>query len=152
MQSLAAGNGGRCLSTDYVNNTTPLLWECREGHRFSKPFALIHGRTSWCPTCSPTRKPTIGEMRDLAAARGGKCLSGAYINIATKLRWRCAEGHEWEATTASVRSQRSWCPVCAREARRKQEGWDPGFARYGEYSHHGVFPRPENTHPGEFSF
>ena len=57
-------------------------------------------------------KLTIKHMQALAKQRGGQCLSDSYINTKTKLRWRCAKGHEWETTPASVKNAGSWCPVC----------------------------------------
>jgi Zn finger protein HypA/HybF involved in hydrogenase expression len=42
---------------------------------------------------------------------GGSLLSNYYVNGGTKLRWRCAEGHEWEAIPASVK-RGTWCPIC----------------------------------------
>jgi hypothetical protein len=42
--------GGRCLSTEYKNNRTPLLWECKVGHRWKTiPANIRDGR--WCPRC-----------------------------------------------------------------------------------------------------
>ena len=52
-------------------------------------------------------------MKALADKRGGKCLSDTYVNNRTKLLWECAEGHQWEATPATV-TRCSWCPICAR--------------------------------------
>ena len=36
---------------------------------------------------------TIQDMREFAAARGGACLSAAYVNDKAPLRWSCAGGH-----------------------------------------------------------
>lgn len=52
-------------------------------------------------------------MKELASARGGKCLSEEYLNIAAKLLWECDKGHRWEATAYHVKRRKSWCPVCA---------------------------------------
>ncbi len=51
-------------------------------------------------------------MRQLAAARGGKCMSTAYVNSTTKLVWKCAKGHRWTAVPSSV-ARGTWCPECA---------------------------------------
>jgi hypothetical protein len=50
-------------------------------------------------------------MRVLAEAKGGVCLSENYANVRSRLRWRCAVGHEWE-TQASVIIGGHWCPKC----------------------------------------
>jgi len=61
-------------------------------------------------------KITLADAQRIAASRGGECLSGAYLP-GVHLQWRCAQGHVWRATYASVR-QGSWCPACARANRR----------------------------------
>src|SRR4030042_7045957 len=55
-------------------------------------------------------------MREIARSRGGECLSGSSVNVLSKLRWRCAEGHEWEATPHDVKSG-YWCRKCGAEFR-----------------------------------
>lgn len=50
MQKVAALRGGKCLSDDYVNNSTKLEFECSEGHRWwTRPGGIQQGR--WCPQC-----------------------------------------------------------------------------------------------------
>ena len=57
---------------------------------------------------------SIEDMKEAARLRGGWCLSEIYINQLTKLTWKCAEDHIWEALPKHVRKG-SWCPVCARK-------------------------------------
>jgi thiol-disulfide isomerase/thioredoxin len=59
-----------------------------------------------------SKKLTIEEMQKIAKERGGVCLSNQYVNTATKLRWRCKEGHIWEATPDPIK-RGHWCPKCA---------------------------------------
>ena len=59
-------------------------------------------------------------MQVLAKDRGGLCLAKTYVNTKAKLRWRCAEGHEWEASANSVKGNGSWCPKCANARRRRR--------------------------------
>ena len=33
MQQLAKDHGGKCLSKEYINTSTKLLWECKQGHQ-----------------------------------------------------------------------------------------------------------------------
>lgn len=56
------------------------------------------------------------ELLEVAEGQGGACLSEAYENAKTPLRWRCAVGHEWEAIPSNVRHY-SWCPRCAKARR-----------------------------------
>jgi hypothetical protein len=55
----------------------------------------------------------------IAKERGGECLSKEYKGIFTKLKWKCSIGHEWKASPSNVK-RGSWCPLCAREKRRKR--------------------------------
>ena len=48
MREWAAAHGGECLSTEYVNAKTPLLWRCSCGHEFwAAPTNIQRGK--WCP-------------------------------------------------------------------------------------------------------
>ena len=113
MQAIAQQRGGICLSGEYKNNITKLLWKCAEGHEWEAiPTSILQGH--WCPNCASKIRfrHSIEKMQDVARAFGGECLSINYVDTRTKLRWRCARGHEWEAIPNSV-LEGSWCPYCA---------------------------------------
>ena len=116
LQSVAQTRGGNCLSPTYLGSQKHHLWECSEKHTWQTSAAnVLHG--SWCPICSGTVRKTIEEIKDLARMRGGECLSETYKNKEAKLRWKCSEGHEWDARSGAVR-RGSWCPHCAGVARK----------------------------------
>jgi hypothetical protein len=52
MQALAAKNGGKCLSTRYINARTKLKWQCAEGHTWMAIPSSIKNLKSWCPDCN----------------------------------------------------------------------------------------------------
>lgn len=58
MRLIAEKRGGKCISNDYVNLNTPLLWQCDNGHEWWAVPASIKFAKSWCPYCSST---SIGE-------------------------------------------------------------------------------------------
>jgi len=122
MQEIAKERGGECLSKEYINSKTKLRWRCKEGHTWdASPNNIKWG--TWCPDCGEKRKAeslglTIAEMQEIAKSRGGECLSKEYINAHIKLRWRCKEGHEWEARPNDIKTGGTWCPICARK-----KGW-----------------------------
>ncbi len=64
----------------------------------------------------------MARLHTLAAEQGGVVLSAQYINDCTKLTFRCAKGHEFEASPGHVKSGK-WCPSCgyARVGRVKRE-------------------------------
>jgi hypothetical protein len=55
MRAIAASRGGRCLSDDYVNSGTDLLWQCKEGHQWKATPNNIK-RGTWCPVCFNERR------------------------------------------------------------------------------------------------
>ncbi len=115
MQELAQKRGGRCLSSDYVNNSTPLKWECGKGHTWQAvPGSLQQGR--WCPKCVGRLKgdEALQQLQSIASAKGGECLAEKYEHGSVKLLWRCAEGHEWQAAAQYIR-RGSWCHECAKK-------------------------------------
>lgn len=116
MNELAAKNGGKCLSNEYINSQTKLRWECKEGHIFEASPSHIKISKSWCPVCcykivSEKGKYSMEEIRGLATKKGGECLSKSY-NAGDKILWRCKEGHEWEASPHGVKNSGTWCPSC----------------------------------------
>jgi hypothetical protein len=56
----------------------------------------------------------LKELQTIALERGGECLSKQYLGTTKKHRFRCAKGHEWEATASNVKV-RTWCPDCKPE-------------------------------------
>jgi hypothetical protein len=114
MQKLAQDRRGKCLSNKYINNHTPLEWECEFGHHWNtSPNSIMSG--SWCPICAGTRKHTIQEMQEIAQNRGGKCISDIYISSHSPLVWECSEEHRWESTPDSILNQNSWCSKCSKK-------------------------------------
>ena len=113
MKDIAKTKGGDCILISYLGNSKKLLWKCEENHTWrSTPQNVKKGR--WCPYCNPskTRLLTIEEMQNIAAQKGGQCLSAKYVNSGTNLRWQCKKGHKWNATPSSIK-HRTWCPYCA---------------------------------------
>ena len=117
MRKIARRHGGECLSTEYLHCKSKLSWRCGKGHEWeATPENIVQG--TWCERCCrgmPNRRLTIEDMHALAVERGGECLSVVYVNSTTKLRWRCASGHEFELEPAY--RFRHWCPECALSTR-----------------------------------
>lgn len=110
MQEIAKEKNGECLSDIYVNYITKLIWKCSKGHVWlTTPSIVING--SWCPVCAGKMQLSIEEMQEIATKRGGECLSKTYINVETKLKWKCCKNHEWQATPHIIK-QGHWCPKC----------------------------------------
>ena len=111
MRVLAAKRGGDCLSNEYVNTRTKLLWRCAEGHTWDqRPDHILAGH--WCRVCAGTAPLLLDELREIAAARGGRCLAESYVNSATDVLWECYVGHQWCATPTNVK-RGTWCKECS---------------------------------------
>jgi hypothetical protein len=115
MKMIAKDSGGQCLSSEYLNNSSKLIWKCKNGHIWeATPKNIKKGR--WCPFCVG-KYLTIEEMQNRAKKFKGKCLSKEYINAKEKLQWQCRVGHVWLATPDSIKSG-NWCPHCAGNAKK----------------------------------
>lgn len=112
LDALLAEKGGRCLSNDWTCVDDKITMECEEGHRWEVRMASLLYTGSWCPECvTDGRRIGLERMRQLATEKGGTCLSTSYVNNTAPLRWRCADGHEFEKTAKAV-SRGTWCPIC----------------------------------------
>lgn len=110
-QTLAINKNGKCLSSVYKTLNSKLEWQCSKGHTWeSIPNSILRG--TWCKVCAGKAKKTIQDMEELATTRGGNCLSKNYLNSKSKLIWKCANSHIWEAKYDNIR-QGKWCPDCS---------------------------------------
>jgi predicted lactoylglutathione lyase len=108
----AVSKGGRCLSETVNRSSDSLKFECTNGHYWEVNASQIRHAETWCPVCVGNVVGNIEDMREIAKAKGGECLSSKYIKSTSQLNWRCSEGHEWLARPNDIK-QGKWCPVCA---------------------------------------
>ncbi|WP_052728592.1 hypothetical protein [Domibacillus tundrae] len=114
LREIAKQRGGTLLSNEYFNNKTKLKWKCHLQHIWeARPNDIKSGQ--WCAVCRGSHKLTIEEMKRIALARGGKCLSETYTNNRTKLQWQCSEGHQWFATPDGIKLGK-WCERCRKKS------------------------------------
>jgi hypothetical protein len=118
---LALKKEGRCLSGEYINNSTHMLWECKKGHQWFATFNCIKDKGSWCPFCSGNAKQTIEECKEMAKSKNGKCLETEYINEKIRMRWECEAGHQWKTTFDDIKNGNHWCPYCSHCAKHTIE-------------------------------
>ncbi len=111
--------GGSLITRENVLRSSKAEWECASGHRWWATPNQVLSQKTWCPVCAresmgnskDKRLAGLKRMQGLAISRGGKCISSEYVNIRTKMRWRCRKGHEWLAKPNSV-VEGQWCPRC----------------------------------------
>lgn len=128
MRAIASERGGRCLSVTYINQRSPLKWECSAGHQWEACGGQIKGSRNkpgtWCPDCGRQRSArkraqTRDDMVKLAATKGGTFASEDYLGAWVKHRWHCREypAHPEFAMKPGSVTQGSWCPKCAGNAK-----------------------------------
>ena len=119
MMNIAKSRKGVCLSNEYLNANSLLLWRCEKGHEWKATAASVKSG-SWCLKCSGSEKLTLLTFQEIAHKNAGKCLSKTYKNANSKLKWECSKGHKWEARANHVK-RGSWCPICRKsEATKKR--------------------------------
>lgn len=115
MHKIAVQRNGKCLSKEYVDSRTKLLWQCDLGHQWwATPGHIKSGK--WCRECSYERNATrtrltIDYIRNEAVKRGWKCLSSFYKNASTPLKWECGNGHIFLMAWNKVQ-QGQGCHIC----------------------------------------
>ncbi len=77
-------------------------------------------------------------MKETARRRSGECLSEFYVNSKIKLQWRCSKGHEWMATSQTIKKG-CWCGRCRRKEIPFERLLDVAHGRGGKI----VSPREE---------
>lgn len=96
---------------------------------WDKVIPLDHGYDD----TKPQSELGLEDVKRAARFRGGECLSQTMIkgDWMTKLKFRCAFGHEFEASPRLILEGGHWCPVCERESWNYQNRAkvDPFFAQ-----------------------
>jgi hypothetical protein len=107
-----------CLEHGSMLIVIPYTIDIYDMERFIRSEAKILGvpilrRNKVDVTKAPLfREAALDEMQQIAAERGGLCLSEGYINAITKMDFECEIGHRWMARPNNIKSGR-WCPQCA---------------------------------------
>lgn len=112
LRAVAEAKGGVCLSTSYAGAKEKYLFRCAQSHEWLGLGAGVL-RGGWCFTCAnDAKRLSLADAQAAAAARGGQCLSEAYVSCAIKMHWMCDRGHTWLATLSTIRAGH-WCRQCA---------------------------------------
>ena len=115
---------GGVLLSEYRNNHSPIEFQCENGHINTTTWQSL--RVSWCCKCAGNCKGTIDEMKEIAKAKGGYCLSTEYLGSDKKLEWTCQKNNHksWFATPGNIKPTStklgSWCPECWSEKKQNR--------------------------------
>ncbi len=91
---------------------------CKSCRRDLLENAYTYNRKT-CSECLSKRKVIklkIGDCKQFAESKGGKCLSTEYKNNNTQMKWQCSEGHQWGARFNNIQNGH-WCPECVGQKR-----------------------------------
>jgi translation initiation factor IF-1 len=96
-------------------------WRCEEGHEWSARIAGRTSRASGCPYCSGRRRIVgVNDFATLHPDLARRWHPENTVDPATvgprsnrRVRWLCADGHEWTAPVSSLTAGHG-CPFCAR--------------------------------------
>lgn len=124
-----------------TNIRTKTGWKCAEGHQWLATYTNIR-RGSGCPICANRNRsqnvtakkwlnkdtpapnhPLSANDYQSAALSIGVEWAEKVVPISTKSEtmWKCAKGHEWNASYTNIVFAGSGCPTCAIEASRLGE-------------------------------
>jgi very-short-patch-repair endonuclease len=101
------------------NSGKKVWWRCAEGHEW-EAYVSHRNRGSGCPYCSgrkASKKNNLATTFPDAAALWHPNKNGVLRpdqvtpRSSRKVWWRCAEGHEWEASVSNV-AVGTGCPIC----------------------------------------
>lgn len=104
-------NGYTLLSKKYINAKTKMGYICPKEHRHSITWS--DWKTGYrCPHCAGLAKLTLEQVRESFNKEDYTLLSKRYVNVYSKLEYRCPKGHE-HAITWSGWKKGNRCLTCA---------------------------------------
>jgi hypothetical protein len=132
-------------------------WGCQNACEAISPIDNFERFTDWDTVVpidhgydetKPESSLALDDVKGAAAFRGGECDSGSMKtgDWASKLKFRCAFGHAFDASPRLVLEGGHWCPVCERESWNyyNRAKVDPFFAQVWNPLH------DENEEPYEY--
>lgn len=101
----------RLISEEYIRFHSKLKMKCDKGHIFEIRFDSFRCGHR-CRICADeSRKHTYEFVKFFIENEGTKLLSKEYINVYSKLKVECPEGHQYPVTFNSFQNG-SRCPYC----------------------------------------
>jgi hypothetical protein len=101
----------KCISTEIKNVDDILTLLCKNGHDWITTFHKILQKQG-CRQCYLKNVTlSLDDAKIYAKQNNGELLSTEYINIRTKLKWKCENDHIWKANLMSIKNG-TWCPSC----------------------------------------
>jgi len=115
LKELVKQKGGKCLSTEYVNSRTKMLFQCNDKSHGPWWATANHIKNDhWCYKCSRNYIANpIQELKEVSRKKGWKLVSRDYVNAHTKLLFVCRKKkHQILCAPTSMKSHPLKCPAC----------------------------------------
>lgn len=105
--------------SEYEWSKIPKISKIKHFTNWDKVIPIDHGYDE----NKPQSELTLNDIKGAAKFRGGECLSEYMTkgDMKTKLTFKCAFGHEFEASPCLILEGGHWCPHCERESWNYQE-------------------------------
>jgi len=110
IRDLLEKEGYRLLSNIYINNSSPLEYECSQGHKSKVCWGSIQ-QGYRCFACSGNQKYSLEEIEKEFLKEGYILLSKEYRGANTKLFYKCSKEHQGQITWTNFQ-QGHRCPDC----------------------------------------
>ncbi|CAG8850412.1 22655_t:CDS:1, partial [Racocetra persica] len=68
-KELALSKNGKYISDSYINNRTPLIWECEKLYRWQTTLNSVKNGGHWCQNCAGTEKLNLEIAKEVAISK-----------------------------------------------------------------------------------
>lgn len=94
----------------YKSSNVKHFWKCGKCDHIWDAIPNSIRQGTGCPKCAG-KAYKLDDIKQLAKDNSFTLVSKKFINMTTKHKWRCQDGHEWMATPSKIKSG-TGCPVC----------------------------------------
>lgn len=104
-----------CLSAEYVNASTNLVFNCKRGHIWERSWSDTK-RGRWCTICL-TETKLIAKINEIVEEKGGIALLDHHVIMTSRQFFMCKKSHIWKTPVSCIVRDKRWCPHCAGNAK-----------------------------------
>ncbi|PEF81414.1 zinc-ribbon domain-containing protein [Bacillus toyonensis] len=120
LQEIAKKKGGKCLSTEYKNVKTHMLWECKNRHQFKKTSHSVEHIEHWCDECYLMENSLQVKYPEIASLWNGELNNGispehVTIGVKGKYWWNCPSCNNTFQRTPHQLTKSKLCTNCSNQ-------------------------------------
>lgn len=121
-KNVIENNGGKMISTEYINNVAPLNYNCKNNHIISKASRYIEECP--CTVCYEEeleldKLNKLQECKQILEEKGWTLITEKYINSYTKMDICCNNGHNIKKSYLEIKLD-YLCPECKKNDRQEE--------------------------------